>query len=119
MPQAVEIEGQTEQQGLANLGREAATRCFRGELAFDDREHRFYFGAWPIQFVRKLTVHLVANFFVGDAAPASGNDTACSHRGADVPVIVFRVELRVGQHQADGVVRLAVSSLSAPPGRYR
>lgn len=89
MFEAVEIEGQAEQQGLANLGHEAATRCFRGELAFDDREHRFYFGAWPIQFVRKLTVHLVANLSVGNAASASGNDTAGPQRGADVPVIAF------------------------------
>src|SRR5207249_9709861 len=53
MPQAVNVVGQTEQQGLADLGSQTAPGGARGELAFDGREHAFDLGALPIRFFRK------------------------------------------------------------------
>ena len=58
VPQAVEVLSQAEQQGLADLRRQAAARSAGGEFAFDHRKDRFDLGALPIALVRKLPVHL-------------------------------------------------------------
>src|ERR1700704_1083026 len=58
MPQAVDVVGQAEQQGLADLGGQAAPGCARGELAFDGGEDAFDLVALPIRFFRKSSEHL-------------------------------------------------------------
>ena len=102
MPQPIEVKSQSEQQSLPHLHGQAATGGFGGKLAFDYGEEGFYLGAWSVPFARKFTVHLVADCSIGDAASACGNHTEGSERGANVLMIGFGVELRVGQHQADG-----------------
>src|SRR2546422_2405854 len=73
MPQAVHVVGKAEQQGLADLGGQAASGCARGEFAFDGGEDAFDLVALPIRFFRKSAEHLIANSAVGDT-PAPGGD---------------------------------------------
>src|SRR6266571_7309201 len=61
MPQAIEIIGKAEEEGLANLGRQASPRGARGELALDHRKDGFHLGALPVRFFRNGAVHLIAN----------------------------------------------------------
>src|SRR5882724_8579226 len=75
MPQAIEVVGKAEQQGLADLGGQAASGCARGEFAFDGGEDAFDLGALPIRFLRKGAEHLIANSAVRDT-PAPGGDNA-------------------------------------------
>src|SRR5690242_812156 len=81
MFQAVEVEGQAKEQRLTDLHGQSATGCFGGEFAFDDREHRFYFGAWSVQLARKFAVHQITDFSIGQATSACRNHTEGS-RGA-------------------------------------
>jgi hypothetical protein len=53
VPQTVEIVGQPEKQGLADLRGHAAPRGARGELAFDGREDGFDLSALPVRFFGK------------------------------------------------------------------
>jgi hypothetical protein len=103
MPQAVEVKGQAQQQRLADLQRQAAARCFGREFTFDHREDRFYLRARPLQFSRKSTMPLVADFSFRDTASWVGADHAVRpQRRAHVAVICFGVARGVGQHHADG-----------------
>src|SRR6266852_4577321 len=58
VPQAVEVISQAEQQGLADLRTQAATRSAGGEFALDHRKDRFDLRALSIALLRKLLVHL-------------------------------------------------------------
>src|SRR6267142_2354660 len=83
MPQAVHVVGKAEQQGLADLGGQAASGCARGEFAFDGGEDAFDLGALPIRFLRKGAEHLIANSAVRDtpalAEPAAPTKSAAAH----------------------------------------
>src|SRR6266849_5575342 len=74
MPQAVNVVGQAEQQGLADLGGQAASGCARGEFAFDGREDAFDLGTLPIRFFRKGSEHLIPNGAIRDTPAPRGND---------------------------------------------
>ncbi len=104
MPQAIEVKGQSEQQSLPHLQRQAAAGCFGRELTLDHRKDRFYLlRAWPIQLPRKSAVHLRADFSFRDATPrVRRNHAVGSQRAANVAVIGCGVELAIGQHQANG-----------------
>src|SRR5437660_433542 len=101
MPQAVNVVGQTEQQGLADLGSQAAPGGARGELAFDGREHAFDLGALPIRFFRKSAEHLIADSTVRDTPAPSGNDALGSQALPNIFVVGFGVELRIREHHTD------------------
>ncbi len=102
MPQAIEVEGQAEQQGLTDLQRHAAARCFRRQLAFDHREDRLDLRPVSIQLTRERSVHLVPDFSFRVAPTArSGDHTVGPQSLRNVAVILLGVELGVGQHQAD------------------
>jgi hypothetical protein len=103
MPQAIEVKGQSQQQGLANLQGQAAAGRFRRELAFDHREDGFYFCPRPIQLPGKRAVHMIADFCFRNAAPrVSGNHAVGSQHRANVSAIRVGVELGIRQHHADG-----------------
>ena len=57
MLQAVQVETQSEQQGLAHLHPERATGRASRELALHRREHRFDQGAAPVELSRKGPPH--------------------------------------------------------------
>jgi hypothetical protein len=102
MPQAVEVVGQAEEQGLADLGVQAASRCARGELAFDSGEDAFDLGALPIRFFRKGSEHLIPNDAIGDTPAPRGNDALGSQALPNVQVVGFGVKLRIRQHHTEG-----------------
>jgi hypothetical protein len=102
MPQAVEVVGKAEQQSLADLRGQAASRGARGELAFDGRENAFDLGALAVRFFRKGSEHLIPNGAVGDTPAPRGNDALRSQALPNVFVIGFRVKLRIRQHHTKG-----------------
>jgi hypothetical protein len=111
MPQPKEVKSQSEQQSLPRLHEQVATWRFGRELAFDHREHGFYFGARSIHLQRKSAVHLIAEFSFRNAPLRDGRDHAVgSQRAAHVSVIGFGVELRV--HQAGQSPCVAPQTLS-------
>src|SRR5467141_1089313 len=98
MPQAVDVVGQAEQQGLADLGGQAASGCARGELAFDGGEHDFDLVALPIRFFRKSSEHLIANGTVRNTPASRGDNALRSQALPNVLVVGFGVKLRIRQH---------------------
>src|SRR5207245_4224378 len=101
MPQAVQIETQAEQQGLANLHRQAAARGASRELAFDRREYALDQRTAPVDAGRKCSAHLRAH---ATHAPgflsALGRDhTVRPELLTNVTVIPLAVDLGLGPHQ--------------------
>jgi len=79
VPQAVEIEGQSQQGCLALLHWQAASRHPGREFAFDDGEDRFHLGPLPVDFLRESSPHLSADAYA--TAPATlGRDDAARSR---------------------------------------
>src|SRR5882672_4475252 len=102
MPQAVHVVGKAEQQGMADLGGQAASRCARGEFAFDGGEDAFDLGALPIRFFRKGSEHLIPNGAIRDTPAPRGNDALRSQALPNVLVVGFGVKLRIRQHHPEG-----------------
>src|SRR6266478_1409049 len=102
MPQAVDVVGQAKQQGLADLGGQAAPGCARGELAFDGREYAFDLVALPIRFFRKGSEHLIPNGTVRNPPASRRNNALRSQALPNVFVVGFRVKLRIREHHTDG-----------------
>src|SRR6266404_6012438 len=101
MPQAIEVVGQAEQQGLADLGGQAASGCARGEFAFDGREDAFDLGALAVRFFRKGSEHLIPNGAIRDTPAPRGNDALGSQALPNVLVVGFGVKLRICEHHTD------------------
>src|SRR5713101_5491209 len=101
MPQAVEVVGQPEQQGLADLRCQASPRGARGELTFDSGEDAFDLGALPIRFFRKGAEHLIANRAVRDTPAPRGDNALGSQALPNVLVVGFGVKLRIREHHTD------------------
>ena len=101
MPQAIEVVGQAEQQGLADLGGQAASGCARGEFAFDGGEDAFDLGTLPIRFFRKGSEHLIANSAIRDTPAPRRNDALGSQALPNVLVVGFGVKLRICEHHTD------------------
>ncbi len=101
MPQAVEVVGQAEQQGLADLRGQAAPGGARGELAFDGREDAFDLGALAVRFFRKGSEHLIPNGAIRDTPAPRGNDALRSQALPNVLVVGFGVKLRICEHHTD------------------
>jgi hypothetical protein len=103
MPQAVQVETQSEQQGLAHLHAERVTGRASRELALHRREHRFDQGAAPVELSRKSPPHFGTHpAHPPSLLPTLGRDRALGPAPpADRRVIPLAVELGVGQHQPD------------------
>ena len=103
MPQAIQIETQAKQQGLANLHRQAAAWGSRRELAFNRGEYALDQRATPIQSGRKCPSHFgTYSAYAPGLLPTLGGDhTSRSQLLPNVSVVSLAVEFGVGQHQAD------------------
>ena len=103
MPQAIQIETQSEQQGLAHLHAQRAAWCTGGELSLHRREDTLDQGAASIQPSRKRPPHLSADSLDAPSLVATlGRDHAlCSELPANIGMISLAVEFGVGQHQSD------------------
>jgi len=89
MPQTVNVVGKAEQQGLANLGCQAAPGRARGELALDGREDAFDLSALPVRPFRKGAEHLTANSAIGNTSSPSGDNALRSQSLPNVLVVGF------------------------------
>src|SRR5580693_4792131 len=103
MPQAVQIETQSEQQGLTLLRAQRATRRTGRELAFYRTEKALDQGSAPVEPSRKGSPHLGAHSMnaPGFLSALGGDHALRPELFPDVGVIPFAVELGVGQHQPD------------------
>ena len=108
MPQAVQIETQAEQQGLAHLHGQAAAWGPRRKLAFDRREDTLDQSTTPIESLRERLPHFGAHAVHAPSflPTLGGNHTLRSKFLSNVGVIPLAVELRIGQHQPNaGLLR--------------
>src|SRR6266446_4705358 len=103
MFQPIQIETQSEQQGLAHLRGQGSTRCASREFSFDRREQGLDQGAATVKASWEGTSHLGAHTTQtpGFLSAFGGNHALRSEAFADVGMIAFAVELRVGQYQPD------------------
>jgi len=103
MFQPIQIEAQSEQQGLAHLCAQGSARCASREFSFDRREQALDQGATTVNLFRECTSHLgTHSVHAPGFLPASGGNHALgSEAFSDVGVIALAVELRAGQHQSD------------------
>src|SRR6516164_2239091 len=104
MPQAVQIETQAEQQGLAHLHGQAAARSAGRELAFDRGEDTLDQRAAAVESARKRPPHFGTHAaYAPSFLSAFGRDHALrSELLTNVGMISFAVEFRIGQYQSDG-----------------
>jgi hypothetical protein len=68
MPQAVEVIGEPEEQGLADLHGQAAAGGAGRQFSLNHREDGFDLGSLCVLFLRKSPVHLITNSPSGEAA---------------------------------------------------
>ena len=103
-PQAIQIETQTKQQGLANLHAQAAARGPCRKFAFDRREYALDQSAAPIQPAGKRPPHFRTDSVhsPGFLSPLGGDHTVRSELFPNVGVVPLAVEFRIGQHQPNG-----------------
>ena len=101
VPQTVEIVGQPEKQGLADLRGQTAAGRARGELAFDSREHAFDLGALPVRFFRKSAEHLIPDGTVRDTPAPCGDNAFRSQALPNMFVVGFGIKLRIREHHTD------------------
>src|ERR1700674_4409796 len=101
MLQAIQIETQSEQQGLTHLHAQRTTWCPSRELALYRTEQAFDQGPAAIKPLRECPPHLGTHSAHAPCfLPAlSGNHTPGSELLADVGVIALAVEFRIGQYQ--------------------
>src|ERR1700733_10703842 len=103
MPQTVQIETQSKQQGLARLHSKRVTWCTRRELALDRTEQTLDQSAATINPSRELPAHLCSHSMdaPGFLSALGRNHALCSELFPDVCMVPLAVNLGVGQHQAD------------------
>ncbi len=101
MPQAIEVEAQSEQRRLTLLHGQSASRCSCREFAFDDGENCFHLGSLAVELLRKMSPHLSTNSHSTAAAPLGRDDAARSEPLTNVLMVLFGVKFGVGQHQPD------------------
>ena len=104
MPQAVQIETQAEQQGLAYLHGQTAAWCAAREFAFDRREDTLDQSTAPVDPRRKRPPHFGTHPVHAPSflSTLRGDHALCPEFLADVAMVPLTVELRIGQHQPDG-----------------
>jgi len=116
--QAIKIVRQTQQQGLAALRKQTATRSAARQFAFGNGENSFNQRATAVFLTRKMVSHLGTNAVKGPGLfPALGGDDAQSMQLlADESVVTLGVELGIGQHAADRSVGMGLSDQSGQVG---
>jgi hypothetical protein len=112
MPQAVQVETQPEQQGLAHLLPERPTWRAGRELALHRREQRFNEGAAPVELARKRPPHFGTHsaHAPGLLPTLAGDHTLGPEPLADISAIPLAVELGVGQDHPRRVCSEAAST---------
>ena len=103
MPQAIQVETQSEQQGLALLhGQQPAGRAGR-EFAFHRREDALDQSTAPIKAARKCPPHFGSHpaHSPGFLPTFRRDHTLRSESLPDVGVVPLAVEFGIGQHQTD------------------
>src|SRR5436309_229713 len=103
MFQPIQIETQSEQQGLTHLHTQRATWGASREFSFDRREQALDQGAAAVKPSWEGTSHLGTHsvYAPGFLPTLGGNHALRSETFANVGVIALAVELRVRQHQPD------------------
>ena len=101
MPQAVEVIGEPEEQGLADLHGPAAAGGAGRQFSLNHREDGFDLGSLSVLFLRKSPVHLITNSPSGEAAARfAGKDATGSPVLPDIFMISLGIELGISQHLA-------------------
>ena len=103
MFQPIQIETQSEQQGLTFLRAQRATGRTSRELALHRTEQALDQGSAPVELLRKGSPHLGAHSMdaPGFLSTLGGDHALRSELLADIGVIPLAVEFGVGQHQPD------------------
>jgi hypothetical protein len=103
MPQAIQIETESEEQGLTLLSAQGTTWCTRRELALDRRKQTLEQSTAPVhsswEFPTHLGTHSVAA--PGFLAALGGDHALRPELLSDVSRISLAIEFGVGQHQPD------------------
>ena len=101
MPQAVEVIGEPEEQGLADLHGPAAAGGAGRQFSFHPREDGCDLGSLCVLFLRKSPVPLITNSPSGEAAARfGGKDATGSPVLPDIFMISLGIELGISQHLA-------------------
>ena len=101
MPQAVEVIGEPEEQGLADLHGPAAAGGVGRLFSFHPREDGCDLGSLCVLFLRKSPVPLITNSPSGEAAARfGGKDATGSPVLPDIFMISLGIELGISQHLA-------------------
>ncbi len=103
MFQAIQVEAESEQQGLTHLRAQRLTRGPSREFSFDRREQALDQGAATVKPSWESISHLGAHSMHAPSflSAFGGNQALCSKALADVSMIALAIKLRVGQHQSD------------------
>src|ERR1700675_3473131 len=103
MPQAIQIETQSEQQGLTLLRAQRTAGRASGELALHRTEQTLDQSTAPVEPSWKCSPHLGTHSVDAPRflAALGGDHALRPELAPDVGVISLAVELGVGQHQAD------------------
>ena len=116
-PEAIEIEGEAEQQGLAGLSGDGSAGSAAGELAFDGGEDTFDQGAFPVEVPRKVLPHLAAHSGCATAGETfSWDDAIGLQLLAAEGVIALGVELGISQNAAYRGVLMCLPQQSGQRG---
>jgi len=100
--EAVEVEGEAEQECLAGLSGDGSAGSAAGEFAFDGGEDALDQGAFSIELTGEVLTHLGACAGGAATGEAGGGDDAVGlEQFAAEEMIAFGIELGVGQHAAD------------------
>ena len=104
MPQAIQIETQSKEQGLALLRAQGRTWCTGREFAFDRRKQTLDQSAAPANSSRECSTHLRTHSMdaPGFLSALGGDHTLRPELLSDVRMISLAVEFGIGQHQSDG-----------------
>src|SRR5579862_7777885 len=99
MPQAIEIETQSEQQSLTHLDMQRSAGCTSREFAFHRTEQALDQRSAPIEPSWKCSTHFGAHSVdaPGFLSALGGDHTLRPELLADIGVIPLAVELGVGQ----------------------
>src|SRR5882724_6914068 len=100
-PQAIEVVGESEEEGLSDLQDQATARSLFLQLAFHHREDGFHLRPLSVLFLRKIAIHLPAQRSLRNTPTwLCRNNTLRPPAVPNRQGIGFGIELGLGQHQA-------------------
>lgn len=102
--EAIEVVGQSQQQGLEALCRQRAPRSPRRELAFDSGKDRLHQRPLPVVSLGKGVTHPISNAAnaPGRFPSFGGDDARGAHDLTDVLMVSLAVKRCIGQDPPDG-----------------